>query len=261
MIGSAIFSRCNFAVFSGLLSFFFLFLQGGTCFSQQVDALIDQYLGKSGRENLLNIYCIRYQGRVFTQGMMIPMEIVYDQSGKMYQKLFINGQELVQQAFDGKVVWGLNFMNMKPEIKEVEFAENLQREAIDFPDPFLDYEKKGYTAELLGKERIGERICYKVKLTKTPLLASGKDVDNSCFYYFDAVDMLPVLKEKEEVYGPAKGMVTHTFFGNYEKVENVYFPFIVTEKIKGSNHQQIIYIDRIDINPDINPDEFTIRQP
>jgi hypothetical protein len=247
--------------FLSLAAFLIMMLPCGTCYAQQVHMLIEQYLGKSGKENLQKIKSIRFQGRIYTQGMMIPMEIVQDQNGRMYQKLFINGQELVQQAFDGDKAWGVNFMSMKPEVKEAEVAENLKKEAIDFPDPFLDYEKKGYSAELLGKEKVGEIVCYKVKLTKTPLLASGKDVDNSCFYYFDEVDMLPVLKEKEEVYGPAKGMVTHTFFGNYEKVENVYFPFLVTEKIKGSNHQQIIYIDRIDINPDINPDEFTIRQP
>ncbi len=261
MIGSAIFPRCNYAVFSVFLSSFFLFLEGGTCFSQQVDALIDQYIGKSGRENLQSIHCIRYQGRVFTQGMMIPMEMVYDESGKMYQKLFINGQELVQQAFDGEVVWGLNFMNMKPEIKEAEIAENLKREAIDFPDPFLDYKKKGYTAELLGKEKIGERVCYKVKLIKKPLKASGKEVDNTSLYYFDEVEMLPVLKEKEEKYGPAKGMFTHTFFENYENIENVYFPFTLHEKIKGTKHQQTIFIDKIEINPTIKSEDFSFRQP
>ena len=71
--------------------------------------------------------------------------------GRIFTKFELQGKEVSQGVFDGEVAWGHNFMTMKPEKSDNETTENIKRESVDFPDAFLNMEKNGYKAELLGK--------------------------------------------------------------------------------------------------------------
>jgi hypothetical protein len=157
-----------------------LFILAIFCFSsisyaQTVEEIIDQYLENTGgASEWAKLSSIKMLGTVNAQGMEIPIEIAQTKEGKMYMKFQIQGQEIVQQAFDGTEAWGVNFMTMKPEKSDSETTENMKREMGDFPDQFLDLKGKGYKAELMGKESVEGTECYKVKLTKKPLLVEGE---------------------------------------------------------------------------------------
>jgi hypothetical protein len=103
-----------------------------------------------------------------------------------------------QGVFDGEVLWGHNFMTMKAEKSDSEATENMKREADDFPGPFIHMEKKGYKAELLGKETVEGTECFKIKLTKKTQLIDGEEVDNVEFYFFDTENFVPIAMEKRD---------------------------------------------------------------
>jgi outer membrane lipoprotein-sorting protein len=235
------------------------------CFSsllhaQTVDEIIEQYLENTGgASEWAKLSSIKMEGKVNTQGMDIPIEIAQTKDGKMYMKFQLQGQELVQQAFDGKEAWGVNFMTMKPEKSDNETTENMKREMGDFPDPFLNLKSKGYKAELLGKENVEGTECFKVKLTKKPLLVDGAEVENISFYFFDTENFVPIMVEKEMKTGPAKGITTQTLMSDYQEVEGLYFPFSITEKAKGTPQGQAINITKVELNPTLDPAAFAYK--
>jgi len=235
------------------------------CFSsflhaQTVEEIIEQYLENTGgASEWAKLSSVKMEGKVSAQGMDIPIEIVQTKEGKMYMKFQLQGQEITQQAFDGKEAWGVNFMTMKPEKSDGETTENMKREMSDFPDPFLDMKSKGYKAELLGKETIEGTECFKVKLTKRPLMVDGAEVENISLYFFDTENFVPIMVEKEMKSGPAKGITSQTLMSDYQEVDGLYFAFSITEKAKGTPQGQAISITKVELNPTLDPAAFEFK--
>jgi len=170
--------------------------------AQDVDEIINNYFENTGGiDKWRSIEGIETHAKINQQGMEIPIIMIQLADGKQIMKFQLQGKELVQMAFDGEVAWGHNFMNMEPEKKDNETTENLKRSKGDFPDPFLDYKEKGYTAELMGKEEIEGTECFKIKLTKTPKLVDG----------------------------------------DYQEVDGMYFPFSISQGIKDKGSQAIMF--------------------
>ncbi len=228
--------------------------------AQDVDEIVNQYLENTGgAKHWAQLIGLKFSGKVNTQGMDLPIEMAQLKEGKMYMKFEFQGKEIVQQAFDGETAWGVNFMTMKAEKSDHETTENMKRELQDFPDPFLDYKSKGYKAELLGKENIEGTECYKVRLTKKPVLVDGQEVDNIVFYYFDTDDMVPILMERELKYGPGKGMILQSTFSDYQEVDGLYFAFSMTEKTKGAPQGQTINFTKVELNPVVDESIFVYK--
>lgn len=237
-----------------------LFCFSSISYAQTVEEVIDQYLENTGgAAEWAKLSSVKMEGNISVQGMDIPLEIVQTKEGKMYMKFQLQGQEIVQQAFDGTEAWGVNFMTMKAEKSDGETTENMKREMGDFPDPFLDLKSKGYKAELLGKENVEGTECYKVKLTKKPLLVDGAEVENISFYFFDSENFVPIMVEKEMKVGPAKGMTSQTLMSDYQEVDGLYFPFAITEKAKGAPQGQAISIIKVILNPTLDPAAFVYK--
>ena len=146
-------------------------------------------------------------------------------------------------------------MTQKPEKSDQETTDNVKREMGDFPDPFLNYKDKGYIAELIGKEEIDGAECFKIKLTKKPLVIDGNEVENVSFYFFDTENFVPIVVHSEIKSGPMKGQVSEIKMSDYQEVEGLYFPFSMVQGLKGQEGQTITF-DQISINPEIEDSEF-----
>lgn len=228
--------------------------------AQTVDEIINNYLENTGGvANWAKLNSVKLEGKVAVQGMDLPIEMMQTKEGKMYMKFQLQGQEIVQQAFDGNEAWGINFMTMKPEISDAETSENMKRNLGDFPDPFLNYKEKGFKAELLGKETVDGTETFKVKLTKKPLVVDGKEVENLVYYFFDTENFVPIMVEQEVKYGPAKGITSQTIYSDYQEVDGLYFPFAITEKAKGTTQSQAINITKVTTNPVVDDAAFKIK--
>jgi hypothetical protein len=225
-----------------------------------VDQIIATYHQNIGGEKALtDLKGVRITG-FFQQGQLkFPMEIVQLASGKQYTKFVIQGKELKQGVFDGETLWGMNFMTMKPEKSETEATENMKLQANNFPDPFLNYKEKGYTAELMGTEVVDGAETYKIKLTQKPLTIEGKEVPNVAYYYFDTEAMVPLLVETEIRQGQAKGMIQQVKMSDYQEVDGLYFPFTLVTGIKGQGEAPM-NIEKIELNPTVDDAEFAFPQ-
>lgn len=221
-----------------------------------VEQIIDTYLENiGGTEALSALKGHKITAEVDAQGMTIPLEMYFMKDGRMVTKFTFQGMEITQGAFDGETSWSTNFMSMKPEKADAEDSENAKRSSHDYPDPFLNYKDKGYTVELLGKETVEGVECFKVKLTKNPMLVDGEDHENVEFYYFDTETVVPIQSEQEILSGEMKGQVALTVYSDYQEVEGIYFPFSITYKSKDGDGQTIEF-DTMELNPEVDETIF-----
>ena len=161
---------------------------------------------------------------------------------------------MTQVVFEGTSCWSTNMMTKKAKKMDSETLENMKKSAgKDFPDPFLNYKDKGYSAEYVGKETKEGTECHKVKLTKLPQTINGEKVDDVSFYYFDTENNVIVASEAEIKEGPMKGQMAGSSSSNYQEVEGIYFPFTMNQ------FGQEMTMKKITLNPTIDPKEFEFK--
>jgi hypothetical protein len=221
--------------------------------AQSAEEIIDNYFENTGGVDAWNnITSIQMNASVNSpQAGEIPLTIYNDKDGCNFVKISIQGNEMIQVAFDGETGWRWNMMGQVAEKLEAEANENMKRAVKEFPDPFLNYKDKGFKIEKLDNETIEGTECFKIKITKEPMLVEGQEVENVAYYYFDTENFVPILQENEIKQGQAKGMTSQIFYSDYQEVGGLYFPFSLKQGAKGYP-AQTINIKSIDINPEID---------
>lgn len=224
--------------------------------AQTADEIIANYFENTGGiDAWQSLEGMKMSAKINQGGMEIPLDIITLKNGKQMTVVNFQGKQIKQGVFNGEVLWSTNFMTQKAEKADQETTDNIKRQKNDFPDPFLNYKKKGYTVELLGKESIDGTDTYKIKLTKTPVLVDGKEEENVSFYFFDTENFVPLVVQSEIKAGPMKGQVSEIKMSDYQEIGGIYLPFSLTQGLKGQPGQ-VIAIDKIELNPQIDDKEF-----
>lgn len=217
--------------------------------AQSADEILAKYFENTGGvAKWQSLQGIKMSAKLTQMGMEIPLTMIQLRDGRQATIATFQGKEIKQGMYDGSTLWSTNFMTMKAEKSDAESTENFKIQTADFPDPFLDYQKKGYKVELLGKETVEGTECFKIKLTKKPVKVDGKPEDNISIYYFDTNDYVPVMVESEIKSGQGKGMTSQQKMSDYTEVNGMLFPFTMTQGIKGGPGQPIT-ITAIELNP------------
>ena len=239
----------------------FIFLFSGMASAQTADKIIDNYLKNiGGKDKLSQIKSLHIKATTNAQGMEIPVDIYMTADGKQYIGFELQGQKMVQMAFDGTTAWHTNFMNMKNEKHNNEIAENLKRNSAgEFPNPFLNYKEKGFKVEFIGKDEAEGTEAYKIKLTEHPVLKDGKEVSKEMYFYFDTENFIPIMAEEEIKDGQYKGAKVQQVFSDYQEAGGIYFPFSTMTKFNGMTGQEI-KIKSIEINPEIDENIFIFKE-
>ena len=233
-----------------------LMLMSVSVFAQSADEIIANYFEAiGGLENLKAVKGMKITAKVNQGGMEIPLELVNLADGRMYTKVSLQGKDLMQGVFDGESVWSTNFQSMKAEKSDAESSANQKLDSNDFPSEFIDYKAKGYTLELIGNETMDGSETFKLKLTKEPKTADGKSVEDITYYYFDSEAFIPLAQESTMTQGPAKGQIMQIKFSDYQEVDGLYFPFAMSQGIKGGGAQTISF-DSVELNPEVSDEMF-----
>lgn len=227
--------------------------------AQTVDEIINKYYENTGgREAWSKITTIKSIAKVKTQGLELPA-IMLSKPMKQKMSFTFQGITIVQPAFDGTTGWQTNFRTMKAEKMEAEDNEITKAEVEDFPDAFLSYKSKGYALELQGSETVEGTDCYKIKLTKKPIMIDGKEEENSSVYFFDKDNYVPIMTKSVIKKGPAKGKTSESLMSDYQEVSGVMMPFSIAQKFDGQL-QASIMIEKIEVNVPIDDKEFTFPE-
>ncbi len=89
---------------------------------------------------------------------------------------------------------------------------------------------------------------------------SGKQEENTSFYYFDSENFVPIVVHSEIRSGQGKGLTQEIKLSDYQEVDGLYFPFSMTQGIKDRDAGQPIALTKIELNPTVDLKEFTFPE-
>lgn len=231
-----------------------------TAQAQTADEIINKYIANTGgKDKWLTLKSVRMTGKAKQGGMEFPFVALQAEGGKQKNAFTFQGKEMVQPAFDGNTGWNTNFMTMKPEKMEAEDSENMKLDAADFPDPFLDYQKKGYKVALEGKETVEGTECFKLKLTKKPVKVEGKTEDNIVYYFIDTQNYVPIVSRSVLKKGQGKGTSIESVYSDYQEVNGLFFPFSIAQKANGQTAITIV-VEKVETNIAVDAKEFAFPE-
>ncbi len=202
-------------------------------FAQTAKEIIDRNIESSGgltQWKLLNT--VQIQGRV-TLGVndSYLMKIYQQRPNLTKTAILLAGKETPVEGFDGKNGYAMNYAQNKLTQYNDYVPEN-------FDNDFIDYESKGFEAELLGKEKIGEQIYFKVELTKNV---------NKTIYYFDV--------KNYSLYREIKKDETLTY-SDYRKVGQLLMPYRIESSSPKKDSDYVMMINKIEINKELPKNTF-----
>jgi hypothetical protein len=219
-------------------------------FAQSVDEVIAKNIqAHGGLEKLKAVQTIRTTGK-FNQGSFRAGFLQENKRpDKVREEFVIQGLAQIQ-AYDGKTGWQISpFGGRKdPELMSQDDVKSLQIDA-DIDGPMVNYKEKGHKAELVGHDSVEGTDCYKVKLT----LKNG-DVR---YYFLDADSFLEIKMENQS---NIRGAVvfTENFYGDYEQVNGLYFPFAFESGQKGSPERAKFTVEKVELNIPLEDSLFTM---
>jgi len=220
--------------------------------AQTVDEVIAKNVqAHGGMEKLKAVKTIRSTGK-FTQG---SFRAGFSQENKRPNK--VREENTIQgltsiDAYDGQTGWRVSpFGGRKdPQLLSEDDLKGLIEDA-DVDGQLVDYKAKGHKAELVGHDPVEGTDCYKIKLT----LKNG-DVRN---YYIDSDSYLEIKMESQRI---VRGSLeeNETYFGDYEKVDGVYYPFAFQTAEKGQPESDRVQytVDKVEVNVPIPDDRFSM---
>ena len=224
--------------------------------AQSADEILSKYFENTGGlENWNKVEGVKISAKINQMGMEIPVTLIQYRDGRQANIISFQGKDIKQGVYDGQNFWSHNFMTMKAEKSDAESTENFKTTLGDFPDPFLNYQSRGYKVELMGKETVEGSECYKIKLTRKPIKVDGKPQESISYYFFDANDYVPILTESEMTSGEARGMISQVKYSDYQEVNGVLFPFSIVQGVKGGQSQPLT-VTTIEVNPKADPAWF-----
>lgn len=132
-----------------------------TLSAQTAESIINQHLENSGGINKwrsLNSIILKGSATLSVE-QSFPIVVYHRRPYEKRVNFIVKGKELLSEGYDGKNGWTYNEISKKNEIIKDYTPES-------FESDILDYQKKGFEAEYVGKEKVENKECYKIILTK-----------------------------------------------------------------------------------------------
>lgn len=227
----------------------FLSLQVFSTEGKNVDEVINNYVqAMGGKAKLHSIHSVYMEGYILQNSGNVNFSI-YKLNGKLFHaEISAQGNSIF--VFDANRGWKSS--QSQTGSIPVELITMLQNDEAD--GPLVDYAQKGHKAELVGREIVAGRDCYKLKLT----LHSEQEID----YYIDAANWLVVRKAGEETLlsGSQHASDIETSrssqdYSNYRQTKNGYlFAYTIAAGTQGTT----LECEKIEVN---NPVRDELYKP
>jgi outer membrane lipoprotein-sorting protein len=214
--------------------------------AQTADEIVARHLKARGADKWRQIQTMKVTAVITRQGgPATHLTTISKRPNLVRQEATDNGQTFVQ-AYDGTTAWGI-IPPFAPEARALDpqAAKTLADQA-DFDTVLMDYKAKGHTVELIGKEKIGDRDAYHLKVTRKNGVVQH--------YYIDAETWLEARITTN--IGPAgKDLKFVSEPSQFRDVEGVMMPFHITQGIAGMPKVDIS-IDKIEFNVPVDDSVF-----
>jgi outer membrane lipoprotein-sorting protein len=221
--------------------------------AQTADEIVGKNLAATGAAKLKTVQSLRLTANFdagMAQGTLVQRQ---KRPNKLRRDLTFNNITMVQ-AYDGHTGWQIVPFTGKtdPEAMDAEDQRTFQEDS-EIDDSLSDYQKKGTTVELVGKEKVDGADTYQLKITAK----TGK-VRN---IYYDAQTFLVV---KEIFKRKANGMDVEVESRptDYREVEGMKFPFRIDQQAtNGEGSPLKIVLQTVELNVPIDDSVFVKPAP
>jgi outer membrane lipoprotein-sorting protein len=217
--------------------------------AQTADEIIAKNLEAMGGIRLIKaVQTIRMTGRMtMGQGMEVPVTFEQKRPNMVRMEFTFQGMTGMQ-AFDGKTAWQVMPFagSPAPQPMSADEAKSFE-EMADMDGPHVDYQAKGNTVELVGKEAVEGADTYKLKVTK-------KD-GTVTIMYIDAEHFLIIKQEgKRTIRGTE--IEGETIISDYKDVNGLMVPHSLDMGQKGQPMRQKLTFDKVEFNVPIDDARF-----
>jgi hypothetical protein len=198
--------------------------------TQSVDDVVAKAV--KARGDIRKVQTQRLTGNISLPSGSGALVVEMKRPGKMREMLTLNGQPHIRTT-DGSVAWSGS---------ETIDAKDLAGSA-DFEGPLVDYKAKGNRIELVGQEKVGDQLAFKLVITM-------KNGENRV----DFVDSKSYLELKWQ--GKVGDTTFESYFRDYRKVDGLMYAFEIASGVLGQPQNQKIAFDKIEVNPPIDDSRF-----
>jgi hypothetical protein len=226
-----------------------------TATAQTVDDVVRRYLeARGGIVKLRSVQSLRLTGTMELPGVTAPFVIELERPGRMRTEFAVEGQKGVR-AWDGRTAWEqLPLPGERPRpMSPADAAEARAQADVDF-SPLVDAAAKGYTIELIGRDRLPGGDTWK-------LVVRGNDSPPRTMHLDAKTHLVVQTLDRRDVDGREVEFVTEV--GDYRTVNGLVFPHRIDVGPKGSPERQRLVIQRIEVNPPLDAARFAMpgRRP
>lgn len=160
-----------------------------------------------------------------------PLKIYQQRPNLTKTVITVGKKENVVEGYDGKNGYSMNYVVNKLQVQKDYVAES-------FDTDFIDFENKGFSAQVLGKEKVGERECFKVELIKNV---------NKTVYFFDVQNFFLLREVKKD---------ETLIYSEFKKVNGLIMPFRIEASTPKKEGDYVMILNRIDTNKAFPPNTF-----
>jgi hypothetical protein len=234
-----------------------LFCFAHTAAAQTADEIIEKHLAASGGRAALGKLTSRSMAGTITLStpggeLTGPFEILNQAPNKSRTLITLDltalgaGKMTYDERFDGTTGYVIDTMQGNRDL-EGNQLENLKNEM--FPTPYLDYKARGVTAELGGKEKVGDRDAYLLTLRPKTGPATRR--------YIDAESYLEV-RTISTVDAPQVGEFEQTIdFLDYREADGLKVPF----QVRGTSSFQTFTVNVAKVEHGLTIDQSLFSKP
>lgn len=219
--------------------------------AQTVDDIVAKHLAaRGGAARIEAIVSLRMTGKARARGREALVVREIKRPGRIRTEFTFQGLTGVY-ACDGESGWRISPLEgeMEPRPMPPESAR-LALEHAHIGGPLLGWRAKGHAVELVGREALGGREVFKLKVT--PKGGTARHL------YLDAQSYLLVRAESaREVAG--RTIETETTFADYREVGGLLFAHSMEIGVKGRPRRVSVVVERVEIDPVL--DDARFRMP
>ena len=221
----------------------------GTASRSELDRIVARWAAATGGiDRIHSLSSVRMSGKIALGGQPAnPFTVEVARPGKIRTEVEFP-QGLWIQIFDGRRGWIVSpFAGSAGAAPMSEEELRNAPEQADIEGPLVDSARKGIRVALEGKEPVGGKDAWRIRVTRGDGVVRYLDLDVST--------SLKVRWEGELGSGAEKKM-NASEFSDYRTVSGLSFPFRIVSGAVGEPPSQVIVFEKIEVNPAIPESAF-----
>jgi hypothetical protein len=223
--------------------------------AQTVDDVVRRYLeARGGLARLRAVQSLRLSGTMELPGVSAPFVLELKRPGLMRTEFTVEGQKSIR-AWDGRVAWKqLPLPGEAPQPMAPDEAAEARAQADVDLSPLVDAAAKGYTVELVGRDRLPGGDTWK-------LVVRGREGPPRTLHLDARTHLVVQIVDRRDLDGREVDFVTE--IGDYRSVGGLVFPHRMEVGPVGSPDRQRLVVRQVQVDPALDDARFAMpaRRP